>query len=194
MTTYPTVGLPRPHIRAPGRTTSQHQYPSNGLGSKPVLIDLTDPVRGPREGEAPNKRRKTENESLSTQGDGGEIRPAFQHGGKNESSRQASRQRQFLPFEAQLAQANIAEFSQSSTSILPGGGAAEAPEKSQSLPPLPTRPGSHLPSKSHRQNRITGFGRGSGREGVQAKPYVLEAPPFAPHYEQNSMLWPYIVA
>jgi len=193
MTSHPSVGLSRPHIRAPSRTTSLNQYPSSGLVSKHVLIDLTDAVRGNRDGEALSKRRKTENDSSATQDDGAGIGSAFRHGGNSNNSRQASRRRQFLPFEAQLAQAHFESPSESFPSVPPSEMLPEAEKIPQSLPPLPMRPGSHASSRSHRQHRVTGIGGASGREGVQARPYVLEAPPFAPHFEQDSMLWFYIV-
>ncbi len=188
MTSHPSVGLSRPPIRAPSRTTSQTQLPFSGKPSKHVLIDLTDVGRTVRDGEGPSKRRKTE--------DGARVAPdglaRFQYDGSDDRSWQASGSRQ--PPQHPDAQ-DQARF-QSPTGTLPStitdAVTTVAATKPPSLPPLPMRPGGLKAARPFRQHGFKGLSGLPSRDDVQVKPYVLEPPSFAPRFEQDSMSYIYI--
>jgi len=183
MTNHPSVGLSRPHPRAPSRTASQTQLSFSGTPSRHVLIDLTDVARLSNDAETPSKRRKIENEARAVRAGLSDL----QHDRSGDTLWQASvlgappqptDQQGHAHF-----QSPSVPLSLSKTNAMEDG----VPEESQSLLPLPMRPATLASARSYRQQRMTVYGGVSRREGVQVKPYVLEPPPFAPHFERDSM-------
>ena len=182
MTSHPSVGLPRPHTRAPSRTASQTQLPYSSTPSRHVLIDLTDVARPSNGGETPSKRRKIENDASA--GRGG--RANIQRDGSGDNSCQPSGLAGTPPSTDKKGQPHFQSpcipSPQVKTNVMEDGASVE----SQSLPPLPMRPGTLASARSYRQQTMTLYSGPSRKEGVQVKPYVLDPPPFAPHFERDS--------
>lgn len=182
MTSHPSVGLSRPHARPPSRTTSQTQRSFSGQPSKQVLIDRTDVARPSNDGETPTKRRRIGNDAS-----GARVGFAnFQHDRSGDNMWQASGSvgtPQHTEKESQTHfQSPTVPLSVAKPNAMGDGRSVD----SQSLPPLPMRPGTLASARNYRQQKMTLYSGASRREGVQVKPYVLDPPSFAPHFGRDS--------